>query len=53
MIIFSNIKKLYDGTSETSAAIQKGVDLWVEDGNIHALKPHDAVFVVHRDAWAD
>jgi len=41
MIIFSNIKKLYDGTSETSAAIQKGVDLWVEEGKIHALKPHD------------
>ena len=41
MIIFSNIKKLYDGTSETSAAIQEGVDLWMEEGKIHTLKPHD------------
>ena len=41
MIIFSNIKKLYDGTSETSAAIHEGVDLWVEEGKIHTLKPHE------------
>lgn len=41
MIIFSNIKKLYDGTSEASASIQEGVDLWIEEGKIHTLKPHD------------
>ena len=41
MIIFSNIQKLYDGTSASSQAIHEGVDLWMDQGNVHALKPHD------------
>ena len=40
MIIFSNIKKLYDGTSGTDAAVQGGVDVWVEGSNIEAVNPH-------------
>ena len=42
MIIFSNIKKLYDGTSGTGAAVHEGVDVWVEGGKIEAVKPHEA-----------
>jgi len=42
MIILSNIRKLYDGTSASPSAIQEFVDLWIEEGKIHAVKPHDA-----------
>ncbi len=42
MIIFSNIKKLYDGTSATGSAVQEGVDVWVDEGKIAAVKPHQA-----------
>ncbi len=42
MIIFSNIRKLYDGTSGTDAAVHEGVDVWVEEGRIEAVKPHQA-----------
>ncbi|MDA0739738.1 MAG: amidohydrolase family protein [Nitrospirae bacterium] len=41
MIIFSNIRKLYDGTSATSSAIHERVDLWIDQGRVHAVKPHD------------
>ena len=42
MIVFSNIRKLYDGTSRTAAAIHEGVDLWIEGDVIKAVKPHEA-----------
>jgi len=41
MIIFSNIRKLYNGTSASSAAIHQGVDLWVEGGMIQKVVPHN------------
>lgn len=41
MIVLSNIKKLYDGTSNTAAAIHEGVDVWIEGATIEAVKPHD------------
>lgn len=41
MIIFSNIRKLYDGTSATLLAIHERVDLWIDQGRVHAVKPHD------------
>ncbi len=41
MIIFSNIRKLYDGTSATSSALHERVDLWIDQGHVHAVKPHD------------
>lgn len=41
MIIFSNIRKLYDGTSATLLAIHERVDLWIDQGHVHAVKPHD------------
>jgi imidazolonepropionase-like amidohydrolase len=40
MIILTNIDKLYDGTSDSSKAIQQRVDLWVDEGRIHAVRPH-------------
>ncbi len=41
MIILSNIRKLYDGTSASPQAIHEYVDLWIEQGLVHAVKPHD------------
>ena len=41
MVVLSNIQKLYDGTSATKDAIQEYVDVWVDDGKIKAVRPHD------------
>jgi len=40
MIVLSNIRKLYDGTSATSDALHEHVDLWIDDGKIESLHPH-------------
>lgn len=40
MIVLSNIRKLYDGTSGTSQAVHEFVDLWINDGKIEALRPY-------------
>lgn len=42
MIVLSNVKKLYDGTAGTAAAVHEGVDVWVDGGTIEAVKPHEA-----------
>ncbi len=42
MIVLSNIRKLYDGTSGTAAAVHEGVDVWIEGAAINAVKPHEA-----------
>ena len=42
MIILSNIHKLYDGTSAGQEAIHERRDVWIDDGKIRAVKPHDA-----------
>ncbi len=41
MLVLSNVKKLYDGTSPRRSAVHAGVDLAIEGGRIHALRPHD------------
>ncbi|MDX2347505.1 MAG: amidohydrolase family protein [Nitrospirota bacterium] len=41
MIILSNIHKLYDGTSATINAIHERMDLWIDEGLIKALQPHN------------
>ncbi len=41
MIVLSNIKKLYDGTSASPEAIQRSVDVWIEDGKIEDVRPHN------------
>ena len=41
MIILSNIQKLYDGTSATADSLHERVDVWIEDGKIGAVHPHD------------
>ena len=43
MIVLSNVKKLYDGSSAGSEAVHEGVDLVLRGGRIHALHPHGAV----------
>ena len=40
MIVLSNIGLLYDGTSGAKDALKKGVDLSIEDGKVHAVRPH-------------
>lgn len=42
MMILSNIAKLYDGTSATPQAVHERVDLWIDDGLIHAVAPHQS-----------
>lgn len=41
MIILSNIRKLYDGTSARSEAVHEHVDVWIQGGKIEVLMPHD------------
>ena len=41
MIILSNIHKLYDGTSATIKAIHERMDLWIDEGLIKTLQPHN------------
>jgi len=41
MIVLSNVKRLYDGTSAEPTALHAGVDLHLDDGRISALQPHD------------
>jgi imidazolonepropionase-like amidohydrolase len=40
MLILSNIATLYDGTCAGDEALHAGVDLHVDGGRIHALRPH-------------
>lgn len=40
MIILSNIRDLYDGTSDTTDAIHQSMDIWIEDGQIKKVQPH-------------
>ena len=42
MIVLANIRKLYDGTSASPKAVHEGVDLWIDQGKVHAVKPHDS-----------
>ncbi|MHC5010245.1 MAG: metal-dependent hydrolase family protein [Planctomycetota bacterium] len=41
MLILADIQKLYDGTSATADALHEGVDLFVDEGRIHEIRPHD------------
>ena len=40
MIVLSNIRKLYDGTSATKDAVREFVDVWIEGETITAVVPH-------------
>ena len=42
MLILSNVRKLYDGTSADPESLHAGVDLCLADGRIHSLEPHHA-----------
>ena len=39
MIVLSNIRKLYDGTSATEAAIHQRVDLWIDTIPLVPINP--------------
>ena len=41
MIILSNILKLYDGTSAGTEAIHERMDVWIDEGLIKAVQPHN------------
>jgi imidazolonepropionase-like amidohydrolase len=41
MIILSNILKLYDGTSDGFEAIHERMDVWIDEGKIKAVQPHN------------
>ncbi|GJL54315.1 MAG: peptidase M38 [Nitrospirales bacterium] len=41
MIVLSNIQTLYDGTSAAPDAVQRNVDVWIDDGKIEAVQPHN------------
>ncbi len=40
MIVLSNIRKLYDGTSAIKDAVREFVDVWIEGETITAVVPH-------------
>lgn len=40
-MILSNVARLYDGTSAEPAAVHRDVDVFVDQGRIHEVKPHD------------
>ena len=46
MLILSNIAKLYDGSSAELSAVHAGVDLHIDGGRIHELRPHDPALTV-------
>jgi len=52
MLILANIERLYDGTSATKKAVHSRVDLHVDGGRIHALRPHDAKLLAKATATA-
>lgn len=41
MILLTNIKRLYDGTSSRHHAVHERVDLALEDGKVLWIRPHD------------
>lgn len=49
MLILSNIQKLYDGASADASSVHTGVDLHLDGGTIHELRPHDPNLVVGDD----
>ncbi len=40
-MVFSNIHQLYDGSSGSSDAVKERMDVWVEEGKIQRVCPHD------------
>lgn len=41
-IVFSNIHQLYDGSSGSSDAVKERMDVWVEEGKIQKVCPHNS-----------
>lgn len=49
MLILRNVGRLYDGTGAEADAVHTGVDLFLEEGRVHALRPHDPGLAVGDD----
>ncbi len=49
MIILSNILKLYNGTSDSTDAIHEGMDVWIDDGRIKKVQPHNTTHPQNSD----
>jgi imidazolonepropionase-like amidohydrolase len=49
MRILSNIAQLYDGTSDSKAAVRTGVDLVIEGDRVKEVRPHAAGAAVGAD----
>ena len=49
MLILRNIETLYDGSAAAAEAVHRGVDLFVDKGRIHELRPHDAELSIGPD----
>ena len=41
MLVLSNIRKLYDGSSSGQRSVHESVDVAIDGGKIHAVGPHD------------
>jgi imidazolonepropionase-like amidohydrolase len=46
MLLLSNVKRLYDGTSAEPGSLHTGVDLFIEGQKISEIKPHDPQLAV-------
>ena len=46
MIILSNIATLYDGSSADESSVSTAVDLYLDEGKISELRPHDSELAV-------
>ncbi len=42
MLVLSNISKLYDGASDNKKSLHEKVDLWIDNGKIEKLIPHQS-----------
>ena len=40
MIVLSNIRQLYDGSSGTPQAVREKMDVWIDEGKIRQVSPH-------------
>lgn len=49
MLLFQNVATLYDGTAADASALHEDVDLFIEDGRIEAVRPHDPKLAIGPD----
>ena len=42
MLVLSNVSKLYDGASSAQSSLLKNVDVWIDQGKIAKVQPHQS-----------